>query len=71
MQDASLGLEKPTSLSDWKLHFRGSITFNLLQAKQARVASLRRSVATDDFIVVGGLVAIFYFPIYWVSNHPN
>ena len=22
-------------------------------------------------ILVGGLVAIFYFPIYWVSNHPN
>ena len=21
--------------------------------------------------LVGGLVAIFYFPIYWVSNHPN
>ena len=24
-----------------------------------------------DFSLVGGLVAIFYFPIYWVSNHPN
>ena len=22
-------------------------------------------------LLVGGLVAIFYFPIYWVSNHPN
>ena len=22
-------------------------------------------------ILVGGLVAIFYFPIYWVANHPN
>ena len=22
-------------------------------------------------ILVGGLVAIFYFPIYWDSNHPN
>ena len=21
--------------------------------------------------LVGGLVAIFYFPIYWVANHPN
>ena len=21
--------------------------------------------------LVGGLVAMFYFPIYWVSNHPN
>ena len=21
--------------------------------------------------MVGGLVAIFYFPIYWVANHPN
>ena len=21
--------------------------------------------------LVGGLVAIFDFPIYWVSNHPN
>ena len=27
----------------------------------------------EDYILqlVGGLVAIFYFPIYWVSNHPN
>ena len=23
------------------------------------------------YILVGGLVAILYFPIYWVSNHPN
>ena len=23
------------------------------------------------YILVGGLVAICYFPIYWVSNHPN
>ena len=22
-------------------------------------------------LLVGGLVAIFYFPIYWVANHPN
>ena len=22
-------------------------------------------------ILVGGLVAIFYFPICWVANHPN
>ena len=22
-------------------------------------------------MLVGGLVAIFYFPIYWVANHPN
>ena len=22
-------------------------------------------------ILVGGLVAMFYFPIYWVANHPN
>ena len=24
-----------------------------------------------DRLLVGGLVAIFYFPIYWVANHPN
>ena len=25
----------------------------------------------DSIWLVGGLVAIFYFPIYWVANHPN
>ena len=25
----------------------------------------------DKYVLVGGLVAIFYFPIYWVANHPN
>ena len=25
----------------------------------------------QQLLLVGGLVAIFYFPIYWVSNHPN
>ena len=29
-----------------------------------------QSQFADDFLV-GGLVAIFYFPIYWVSNHPK
>ena len=24
-----------------------------------------------QLLLVGGLVAIFYFPIYWVCNHPN
>ena len=31
---------------------------------------LMRLEITHDYLV-GGLVAIFYFPIYWVYNHPN
>ena len=29
------------------------------------------NLETQEICLVGGLVAIFYFPIYWVSNHPN
>ena len=28
-------------------------------------------ISLARFQLVGGLVAIFYFPIYWVANHPN
>ena len=34
--------------------------------------SFGEPVMIGEFIIlVGGLVAISYFPIYWVSNHPN
>ena len=31
----------------------------------------RRCCEWEDLVLVGGLVAIFYFQIYWESNHPN
>ena len=34
-------------------------------------SSLPLPQRTSKTELVGGLVAIFYFPIYWVSNHPN
>ena len=36
---------------------------------------LGQSSEIDNFLeiiwLVGGLVAVFYFPIYWVANDPN
>ena len=31
----------------------------------------QKMVKGKEALLVGGLVAIFIFPIYWVSNHPN
>ena len=30
-----------------------------------------RDAELKILVLVGGLVAIFYFPIYWVASHPN
>ena len=40
-------------------------------SKGGRLLSPLDSWEIIDHCLVGGLVAIFYFPIYWVANHPN
>ena len=35
------------------------------------LSSKHLPIKSSQLFLVGGLVAIFYFPIYWVSNHPN
>ena len=46
-----------------------------VQADPEVVRKLRALTQQNEihakFHLVGGLVAIFYFPIYWVANHPN
>ena len=48
----------------------GQIT-EKLEAEQWKLGGKRSWDSSPMAKLVGGLVAIFYFPIYWVANHPN
>ena len=42
-----------------------------LSAAIKGVSACDHLISVTRIKLIGGLVAIFYFPMYWVSNHPN